>query len=193
MLWQPLPPAQIAATLTAATTAQARVFVVLAAVHAARPGQIRALHLDHVQLAQRRLTIDGHPRPLDELTHQILTEWLTERRRRWPNTANPHLIINMATAIGLNPVSAGYLAPVERGLPATLDRLRIDRQLEEALTSGGDPLAVVEVFGVSTSAAIRYAINAHALLARPHDASRSSPRTRGVVCDDSADRSSGSS
>ena len=71
-LWQPLEPAEIARTLAAATTPQARVFVVLAAVHAARPGQIRALHLDHIELAQRRLTIDGHDRPLDELTHQIL-------------------------------------------------------------------------------------------------------------------------
>ncbi len=43
-------------------------------------------------LGNRRLTIAGRTRPIDELTHQILLEWLDHRRTRWPNTANPHLI-----------------------------------------------------------------------------------------------------
>ena len=36
-----------------------------------------------------------------------------------------------------------------RGLPATLDRLRIDCQLAEAIATGFDPLHLAEVFGIS--------------------------------------------
>ncbi|MFI1917227.1 hypothetical protein [Nocardia sp. NPDC020380] len=58
-----------------------------------------------------------------------------------------------------------------RGLTATLERLRIDRQLDEALTSGGDPLHLAAVFGISDTTAIRWAINARQLIddtAVPH-------------------------
>ena len=47
----------------------------------------------------------AHVRPLDELTHRLLLEWLDYRRTRWPYTANPHLLINNQTAHKLGPVS----------------------------------------------------------------------------------------
>jgi integrase len=56
--------------------------LVLAAVHAARAGAIRAAQLDDVDLGNRRLTIAGRVRPIDELTHQILLDWLDYRRTR---------------------------------------------------------------------------------------------------------------
>jgi hypothetical protein len=66
-----------------------------------------------------------------------------------------------------------------RGLPATLERLRIDRQLEEALTCDGDPLHLATVFGMDNSTAIRYAANARQLLEHGHAARLSaSPATR---------------
>jgi integrase len=164
---QPLRPDQIAPTVKAATSPQARVFVALAAVHAARPGQIRAMQLDDVHLANRRITIAGHDRPLDELTHRVLYEWLEHRRQRWPNTANPHLIVSFHTALGLGPVSATFLTPALRGLPATIERLRMDRQLEEAVAAGGDPLHLAAVFGISEAAAVRWATNARAILDQP--------------------------
>lgn len=162
-------PEELARVLTAATTEHARLTIALAAVHAARVGQIRALLLDDVDLGNRRITIAGHDRPLDELTHQVLLTWLDHRRSRWPHTANPHLLVSVCTAGGLSPVSYPFLARPLRGLPATLDRLRIDRQLEEALTSGADPLQVAAVFGVCDATAIRYADNARQLLTRPHE------------------------
>ena len=59
-------------------------------VHAARTAAIIALRLvEDVDLGHRRLTIAGRVRPIDELTHQILREWLDYRRTRWPCTANP--------------------------------------------------------------------------------------------------------
>ncbi|MFC4853966.1 integrase [Actinophytocola glycyrrhizae] len=99
-VWQPLVPTDIAAAIAAATTPHARMFGALAAIHAARPGQIRALQLDDVDLAGRRLRIAGHERPLDDLTHHVLREWLAYRAHRWPNTANPHLPLSKETALG---------------------------------------------------------------------------------------------
>ncbi len=43
---------------------------------------------------------------MDDLTHDVITSWLNHRRTRWPNTANPHLMIGYHTALGLGQVSA---------------------------------------------------------------------------------------
>jgi hypothetical protein len=122
--------------------------------------------LDDVDLGNRRLTAAGRVRPIDEFTHQVLLEWLDYRRRRWPNTANPHLIINEQSALGTRPVSRFFFAQQKlRGQAATLERLRVDRQQEEALAHGPDPLHLAAVFGLDPKTAIRYAENARALLA----------------------------
>jgi hypothetical protein len=139
--------------------------LVLAAVHAARTGAIRAAQLDDVDLGNRRLIIAGRVRPIDEFTHQILLDWLDYRRTRWPDTANPHLLINQQSAMGTGPVSTIYHARTKlRGQAATLERLRVDRQLEEARAHGPDPLHLAAVFGLDPKTAIRYAENARLLL-----------------------------
>ena len=177
-VWQPLTGAEITSAVEAATTPQARLCVALAAVHAARPGQIRAIQLSDADLGNRRITIAGRARPLDDLTRRILIEWLDHRRRRWPHTANQHLLISKDSALREGPVSHRYVLNL-RGLPATLERLRIDRQLEEALDSGGDPLRLAAVFGINTSTAIRYATSARRLLEHGHAALlTSSPSTQ---------------
>ncbi len=166
-LVQPLSPEQIAQTVAAATRPADRLIVVLAAVHAARTGAIRVLQLDDIDLGNRRLIVAGHARPLDDLTRQILLGWLDYRRTRWPNTANSHLLINTKTAMETGPVTAHWIAAGFRGQHATLERLRVDRQLEEALTHGADPLHLAVVFGLAEKTAIRYATAAKALLATP--------------------------
>jgi integrase len=192
-VFQPLRAEEIARTVEAADTPHARLFVALAAIHAARPGEIRALQLDDVDLANRRLTIAGRPRPLDDLTYRVLVDWLKHRRERWPHTANQHLVVSYCTALGLGPVSQTFLAPALRGLPATIERLRIDRQLEEALTHRADPLHLASVFGISDAAAIRYAASARQLLARPHETDpAASPRTQAPTCDTEPEGHSGS-
>jgi integrase len=167
-LFLPLDDSQISRVVAAATTAHARLFVALAAVHAARPGQIRAMQLSDVDLGNHRLTIAGQPRPLDDLTRKTLHDWLDYRQRHWPATANPHLLVSARTAPGTGPVSHAWLTSL-RGQPATLDQLRIDRQLEEALTCGADPLHLAAVFGIDDSTAIRYAASARQILTRPHE------------------------
>jgi hypothetical protein len=171
-LLQPLQPADISQATTAAVTPAARLAVALAAVHAARPRTIRELHLADADLGNRRLTITGTTRPLDDLTRHLLLTWLDHRRQRWPGTANPHLIINQQTAMTTRPVSENWLTGSCRGLTATLERLRADRQLEEALTSGADPLHLAAVFGIDDTTAIKYATIARQLLdtaAEHHD------------------------
>jgi hypothetical protein len=111
----------------------------------------------------------GHGRPLDEVTYQVLREWLAYRAHRWPHTANPHLLVSKESALRHGPVSHAFVLNL-RGLPGTVERLRIDRQLEEALTVGFDPLHLSAVFGIAERTAIRYAINARQLLERPYEA-----------------------
>ncbi len=171
-VWQPLATADLAAAVAAASTPHARLFVALAAIHAARPGEIRSLQLDDIDLAGRRIRIAGHERPLDDLTYQVLRGWLVYRAHRWPHTANPHLLISKESALRHGPVSHAFVLNL-RGLPATVERLRIDRQLDEALAVGFDPLHLAAVFGIAENTAIRYAANARQLLAGPHEATAS--------------------
>lgn len=161
---QPLDQADVDEAVTAATRPHARLILALAAVHAARPGKIRALQLDDVDLGNRLITIAEHIRPLDDLTYQTLVEWLDYRRTRWPNTANPHLLITQKTAVGRGPVGKLWATEATRNLSANLERLRVDRQLEEALTHGPDPLHLALVFGIDEKTAIRYAASARQLL-----------------------------
>ena len=178
-LLQPLQPHQMDQATTAATTPPARLALALAAVHAARPKAIRELHLQDVDLPNRRLTITGTARPLDDLTRTLLQTWLHHRNQRWPSTANPHLIINQQTAMTTRPVSENWLTGTCRGLTATLERLRMDRQLEEALTHHADPMHLAAVFGIDDTTAIRYATIARTLLATPaehHDPGSHEPK-----------------
>ena len=66
------------------------------------------MQLDDVDLPNRRLRIAGRTRPLDKLTHRLLLQWLDYRRRRWPNTANQHLLISAHTALRHGPVSGPW-------------------------------------------------------------------------------------
>ena len=125
---------------------------------------IRTMQLDDVDLRNRRITVGAHVRPLDDLNRRAVLDWLGHRRSRWPNTANPHLLITQKTAVELGPVGKFWTTRATRNLTATLERLRVDRQLEEALAHGADPLHLALVFGIDEKTAIRSADSARALL-----------------------------
>ncbi|MGH3761316.1 tyrosine-type recombinase/integrase [Actinophytocola sp.] len=191
---QPLTDDEISHAVTAATTPHARLFIALAAIYAARHGDIRAIRLDDVDLGNRRITIAGRARHIDDLTHQVLAGWLNYRRQRWPNTANPYLLISKESAVHHGPVSHPWVGLLLRGLPATIERLRIDRQLDEALACGADPLHLAAVFDIDNSTAIRYVTSARQLLQRPHEAQLpTSPGTRRSTPHNPPDKPSGSS
>jgi len=105
----PMTAEQIRAVQQAAVTPAHRLAVALAAVHAARPGAIRELTLDDIDLPNRRLTIAGHRQPLCEFTYHTLAAWLEYRRGTWPDTANRHVLISRISALGTGPVSPDYL------------------------------------------------------------------------------------
>ncbi|WP_329528844.1 hypothetical protein [Streptomyces sp. NBC_01462] len=161
---QPLIPEQVNRSVAAATTPAARLVLALAAVHAARVAQIGTLKLDDVDIGNRRMTIAGRVRPLDDLTLKLLLDWLEHRRKRWPNTANLHLLINNQTATKTSRASNHWISAPMRGQTATLERLRVDRHLEEAIIQGPDPLHLAEVFGLDEKTAMYYADSARALL-----------------------------
>ncbi len=106
----------------------------------------------------------GAGRRRHDLTRKLLPDWLEHRHRRWPNTANLHLLINNQTANTTSRASNHWISAAMRGQDATLERLRVDRQLEEAMVKGPDPLHLAEVFGLDEKTAMRYADSARALL-----------------------------
>jgi site-specific recombinase XerD len=154
--------------IAAAATPEHRLALVLAAVLAARPGEIRALELDDVDHSARRITIAGHARRLDDLSCQVIEGYLAHRRSQWPQTANPHLLVSKQTAKDTRPVTDYYIGQLFKGQGATLDRVRSDRWLEEALSRGPDPLHLSAVFGISASTAMRYAQAARSILESEH-------------------------
>lgn len=65
------------------------------------------------------------------------------------------------------PAAWFWVIEAVRGLAVTLERLRADRQLDEALTHGLDLLHLAAVFGSDDKTAIRYANAARHLLEAP--------------------------
>jgi integrase len=133
-----------------------RLIVLLAGVHALRSAQICALGLDAVDLAGGTLLVDGRPRCLDALTRGQLRAWLRLRRQQWPASANPYLLVNHSTAGGTKPVKRSYVHQVFQRLGTTAHQLRVDRLLAEAQATGGDPLTLARLFGLSDPTALRY-------------------------------------
>jgi integrase len=134
----PMTAEQIRAVERAAVTPAQRLAVVLAAVHAARPQAIRELTLDDIDLPSRRITIAGHR----------------------------HVLVSRISALGTRPVSADYLDKHQpRGI--SLEHIRRDRILNEALANAADPLHLALVFNIDHTNAMAYANAARNLLASP--------------------------
>jgi len=144
-----------------------RLIIALAAVHAARWEAIRALTLDDLDLPSRRIAIAGHPQRLGDLSHQALRAWLDHRRAAWPHTPNRHVLISKRTALGDAPVSRGYVNFHLKPHGVSVERIRRDRILHEALTGRPDPLHLSLMFGISERPASQYARIARDLLAEP--------------------------
>ena len=174
----PMTAEQIRAVQQAAATPAQRLAIALAAVHAARPGAIRELTLEDIDLPSRRISIAGHSQPLGELTRHALLAWLDSRRATWPDTANRHVLITRKSALGTGPVSASYLADYlgrhQRGI--SLEHIRRDRILAEALATGADPLHLALVFNIDHTTAMAYAGAARNLLTGPAGQELSSHR-----------------
>ena len=160
----PMTDAEIRAVEQAATSPAQRLIVVLAAIHATRWAAIRDLTLDDLDLPNQRITIAGHPQRLGELTGQALRAWLGHRRATWPHTPNRHVLISEKTALDTGPVSRSYLNWNLQRHGISIERIRRDRILHEALTARADPLHLALIFGLSHTTASRYTLIACDLL-----------------------------
>jgi hypothetical protein len=150
----------------AAVTPAQRLAIALAAVHAARPRAIRELTPDDIDLPGRRITLAGHRQRPGELTRDALLAWLGYRRATWPDTANRHVLLSRISALGTRPVSPDYLDKHQlHGL--SLERIRRDRILHEALATGADPVYLALVFNIDHTNAMAYANAARSLLSSP--------------------------
>ncbi|MCX4768627.1 MULTISPECIES: hypothetical protein [unclassified Streptomyces] len=135
---------------------------VLTGHHALGVAHLQALALEDADLPNRRFTVQGQPRPLDDLTHQAIQHYLDYRNRRWPSTTNPHLLITQQTAHHDRPASRWWLTTALRGQEASLDLLRQDRILDEVEAVGvRDPLHIAAVFGLRPDTAQRYVDAVH--------------------------------
>jgi integrase len=163
----PLTDEQIHALEALATDPACRVIIALAADNAARPGAIRHLKLNDVDLANHRITLAGRRQRCGELGHRALRCWLDHRRATWPHTNNPHVLVNPKTVHGTTPISEVFGNRRIQRAGCTVGRIRADRILHEALTApaGPDPLHLALVFGICHNTAARYAAAAQHLLA----------------------------
>lgn len=99
---------------------------------------------------------------LDRLTGSLLTDWLTDRARRWPASPNPHLLITAQTAHHPErpPISqTGLRTPFDKA-GVSPGRLWRDRVLDEARASA-DPVHLIRLFGIHPHTAVRYVQTAH--------------------------------
>ena len=165
----PMSDAEIKAATQAVANPAQRLIIALAAVHAARWEAIRDLTLDDLDLPSRRITLAGHPQRLGDLSYQALRAWLDHRHATWPHTPNRHVLISASTALGDQPASNSYLGKNLKRHGVSIERIRRDRVLHEALTARADPLHLTLVFGISQTAAGKYALIARDILADPPD------------------------
>jgi hypothetical protein len=75
-----------------------------------------------------------------------------ERARRWPNTVNPHLFVNLHSAVRTGPVHAVWITNTI-GISAQV--IREDRILNEAITTRGDVRRLCDLFGLTIGGATR--------------------------------------
>lgn len=160
----PMTDAEIRAVEQLAVRPAERLIIALAAEHATRTGTIRHLTLDDIDLPNRRITLAGHNQRLGELTHRALRAWLDHRRATWPTTTNRHVIVGVKTALGAGPVGKPFIRFSLGRNGFSVDRIRADRILHEALTAGPDPLHLSLMFHLSHHTASRYAAAAEQLL-----------------------------
>lgn len=118
--------------------------------HALRSGQVRNLLLTDVR--DGRLYLPSRTILLAHPARRSLATWLDYRNMQWPETINPHLFINIQTAVRTAPVSHVW---INSTLGFSAQALREDRILDEAHATK-DIRRLRDLFGLSVKGAERY-------------------------------------
>ena len=126
--------------------------VALVAFHALTAKEVQNLQL--TDIVDGRLHINNRNIPLADPVLSRLTAWLNHRAVKWPGSINTHLFVGMRNAPRLGPVGRQFPWTNTDLRPQTL---REDRILQEIHTNGGDIRRICDLFGLSVSAATRYA------------------------------------
>ncbi|MEU5307052.1 IS3 family transposase [Streptomyces noursei] len=97
-------------------------------------------------------------------TSPAVRSWTGSTTAATAGRTRPHpLLITQKTAVELGPAGKLWITRAPRNLTAALERLRVDRQLKEALTHGADPLHLALAFGIDEKTAIGYVGSARQL------------------------------
>ncbi|GAA3251005.1 site-specific integrase [Dactylosporangium siamense] len=162
----PMPAGRLDGLLQAKTGVRMQLCIALLAVHAITRAEIRHLRLDDVDLARGRLTVrrpsGDHVVYLDRVTYGLAVGWLRERRRRWPTSGNPYLLVTARTAYDGRhpPISEQVISGALHRLGVGASGLRADRILYEAAVTA-DPVRLMRLFGIKAGTAMRYVRAAH--------------------------------
>jgi hypothetical protein len=125
--------------------------VALVAFHALTRKQLRELQL--TDISDGRLHLDRRDFPLAAPVRTRLAAWLDYRNATWPNSANPHLLVNRKTAPRL--IAVGPSFPWN-DTPFRPQALREDRIVHEIRAHGGDVRRLCDLFDLSVEGATRY-------------------------------------
>lgn len=126
--------------------------VALVAFHAVTSPQLAAMQLTDIQ--DGRLALQDRTIPLAGPVLARLSAYLDHRSKTWPATLNAHLFVNRKTAPRTTPVSRNFPWIAAQLKPQAL---REDRILQEIHATGGDVRRICDLFGLSITAALRYA------------------------------------
>lgn len=127
------------------------VLTALLAFHALRPAQLR--HLQLTDIRDGRIHLPDQTVLLAEPVRTRIAAYLDYRNARWPNTANPHLLVNTRSALAAWPVGVRW---IRLHLTVPAHDIRADRILHEVQATGGDLRKICDLFGLSIQAAQRY-------------------------------------
>jgi len=145
---------------------RARLIVGLVAIHAIHAVEVARLLLTDVNLKNRTIAVRRdlhiHIVYLDDLSTRLVADWLRERRTRWPQATNPHLLITAQTYRHPTSPQISYT-----GMRSAFDQIGLlprqlwtDRVLDEARETA-DPICLVRLFGIHPSVAVKYVQAAH--------------------------------
>ena len=162
----PIPTDQLRGLIDRADGPMAKLIVTLIAIHGLGKKETTRLLTDDLYLSSGHLLVrrstGRHSVYLDELTHTHAIAWLSERHRRWPLTANPHLLATRQTADDAEnpPVALTVIDAIFLKLGLSPSKLRQDRILDEAKHTA-DPVHLMRVFGLTAKPAMHYVQAAH--------------------------------
>ena len=163
----PIPTGQLRGLIDRAGSPMAELIVALIAIHALGKQETARLLLTDLDLPAGRLLARRpdsrhHTVYLDELTHALAIAWMRERRRLWPLTTNPHLLVSQVTAADQTcpPIAHTVIDAIFKRLGLTPGKLRRDRILDEARHTA-NPVHLMRVFGISAKTAMTYIQAAH--------------------------------